>query len=99
MWHHTHMAAWQGMVTLDNLRASAVTVHTDAGEVKDCIYNHFSSRFRDAYYSELDHFIAYLQGRETTLRITAKEAYEAVRVSKAAAQSFLEKRPITLTWA
>lgn len=86
------------MVTLDNLRASAVTVHTEKGEVKDCIYDHFSSRFKDAYYSELDHFIAYLQGRETKLRITAQEAYEAVRVSQAAAQSFKEKRAIALTW-
>lgn len=85
-------------VTLENLRPSAVTVHSEAGEHKDCIYNHFSSRFKDAYYSELDHFISFLQGRDQHLRITAQEAGDAVRVSQAAAESFREKKPIHLTW-
>jgi len=88
----------KAMVTLDNLRASAVTVHSAEGEVKDCIYDHFSSRFKDAYYSELDHFIDFLQGRATKLRITAEEAYAAVRVSQAAADSFRQKQAIHLTW-
>ena len=86
------------MVTLENTRPSAVTVHSEQGEVKDCIYDHFSSRFRDAYFSELDHFISFLQGKESRLRITADEASAAVRVSMAAAQSFKEKKPINLTW-
>lgn len=88
----------KAMVTLDNLRASAVTVHSADGENKDCIYDHFSSRFRDAYYSELDHFIDYLSGKETRLRITAEEAYAAVRVSQAAADSYRLKKPIELKW-
>jgi len=88
----------KAQVTLDNLRPSAVTVHSEKGEVKDCIYDHFSSRFKDAYYSELDHFIAFLQGRDHHLRITAQEAGDAVRVSQAAAQSFREKKPIHLDW-
>ena len=88
----------KAMVTLDNLRPSAVTVHSEEGEVRDCIYNHFSSRFKDAYYSELDHFIAYIQGREQKLRITAEEAYAAVRVSQAAADSYKQKKAVNLTW-
>lgn len=88
----------KAMVTLENLRPSAVTVHAEDGEKKDCIYNHFSSRFYDAYYSELDHFIHYLQGKEETLRITADEAYAAVRVSQAAADSYRLKKPIHLEW-
>lgn len=32
------------------------------------------------------------------LRITADEAYAAVRVSQAAAQSYKEKKPIHLDW-
>ena len=86
------------MVTLDNTRASAVTTHSAAGEVKDCIFDHFSSRFKDAYMSELDHFIAFLQGRETKLRITADEACAAVRVSQAAAESYRTKAPVKLEW-
>jgi len=98
--YHTRLEVYgdKAMVTLDNLRASAVTVHSAGGEVKDCIYDHFSSRFKDAYYSELDHFIAFLQGRETKLRITADEAYAAVRVSQAAADSYKQKQAIHLTW-
>ena len=88
----------KAMVTLDNLRASAVTVHSEAGENKDCIYDHFSSRFRDAYFSELDHFISFLRGKEDKLRITAEEAYAAVRVSQAAADSYRLKQPVTLNW-
>ncbi len=86
------------MVTLENLHPSAVTIHTEGGEHRDPIYKHFSTRFRDAYYSELDHFIDFLQGRATQLRITADEAGAAVRVSQAAAQSFREKRPVELHW-
>jgi myo-inositol 2-dehydrogenase/D-chiro-inositol 1-dehydrogenase len=86
------------MVTLENLRPSAVTIHSEAGEVKENIYNHFSTRFKDAYYSELDHFIAFLQGRETKLRITADEAFAAVKVSQAAAESYKRKEPVKLTW-
>jgi myo-inositol 2-dehydrogenase/D-chiro-inositol 1-dehydrogenase len=86
------------MVTLENLRPSAVTVHSEKGENKDCIYDHFSTRFKDAYYSELDHFIAYLQGREKKLRITADEACAAVRVSQAAAESYRLKKPVHLEW-
>ena len=88
----------KAMVTLENVRASAVTVHSAEGEVKDCIFDHFSSRFKDAYYSELDHFIAFLQGRASTLRITADEACAAVRVSQAAAESFRLGLPIKLVW-
>jgi len=88
----------KAMVTLENTRPSAVTVHSEKGEVKDCIYDHFSSRFKDAYYSELDHFIAFLQGRETKLRITAEEACAAVKVSQAAAESYHKKEPIKLVW-
>jgi myo-inositol 2-dehydrogenase/D-chiro-inositol 1-dehydrogenase len=51
----------KAMLTLENLHPSAVTVHTEQGEMRDPIYKHFSTRFVDAYYSELDHFIAYLQ--------------------------------------
>jgi len=88
----------KAMVTLDNVRASAVTVHSGDGEVKDCIFDHFSSRFKDAYFSELDHFIAFLQGREKKLRITADEACAAVRVSQAAADSYKQKAVVHLTW-
>jgi len=48
--------------------------------------------------SELDHFIAFLQGRETKLRITADEAYAAVKVSQAAAESYRTKAPVKLEW-
>lgn len=58
---HCKVYGDKAMVTLDNLRASAVTVHSAEGEIKDCIYDHFSSRFKEAYYSELDHFIDFLQ--------------------------------------
>jgi len=88
----------KAMVTLENLRPSAVTVHSENGEIKDSIYNHFSSRFKDAYYSELDHFIAFIQGLEKKVRITADEAYAAVRVSQAAADSYKLKKPVHLTW-
>lgn len=88
----------KAMLTLDNLRPTAVTLHSEQGETRDCIFNHFSSRFKDAYYSELDHFIAFLQGRETKLRITADEAYAAVRVSQAAADSYKHKKVIELKW-
>lgn len=54
----------KAMVTLENLRPFAVVTYSEAGEIRDCIYDHFSSRFSNAYYSELDHFIAFLQGRE-----------------------------------
>ena len=88
----------KAMVALENVRPSAVTMHSEKGETKDCIYDHFSTRFKDAYYSELAHFIDFLQGRAKTLRITAAEAADAVKVSQAAAESFRTKLPITLKW-
>jgi len=88
----------KAMVSLENVRESAVVMHSEKGETRDCIYDHFSSRFKDAYYSELDHFIDYLQGRAKKLRITAAEAADAVKVSQAAAESFRTKLPVTLKW-
>jgi myo-inositol 2-dehydrogenase/D-chiro-inositol 1-dehydrogenase len=86
------------MVTLENLRPSAVVVHSESGEVRGSIYNHFATRYHDAYYSELDHFIGFLQGREKKLRITADEAFAAVKVSQAAAESFKRKEQVKLNW-
>ena len=80
------------------MRPSAVVKHDEHGESRGPIYNHFSSRFREAYFSELSHFVDFVHGRVDRLRITADEAYAAVRVSKAAAESYRTGQPVKLTW-
>ena len=88
----------KGMVTLENLRPSNVVTHDEKGESVDCIYDHFSTRFKNAYNDELQSFVDYLKGKTERMRITAQEAHDAVKVSKAAAESYKKKIPIELVW-
>merc|ERR550525_789345 len=70
-----------GQLTLENVRASAVVCHNKRGEERGRIYDHFSTRFPDAYAQELEHFISLLRGEEGEQRITPNEAFTAVKVS------------------
>lgn len=87
-----------GQLSLENVRPSAIVAHNEEGEKRCKIYDHFSSRFPHAYENELVHFIACLRGEVSTLRISPEEAYAAVNVSKAAADSYKLGTPVRIDW-
>merc|ERR1712217_776408 len=88
----------EGQLSLENVRPSAVVAHNEEGEKRRKIYDHFSGRFPLAYENELMHFIACLRGEVSTPRISPEEAYAAVRVSKAAADSYKLRMPVRINW-
>eukprot|EP01013_Petalomonas_cantuscygni_P018738 TRINITY_DN36254_c0_g1_i1.p1 TRINITY_DN36254_c0_g1~~TRINITY_DN36254_c0_g1_i1.p1 ORF type:complete len:375 (-),score=94.15 TRINITY_DN36254_c0_g1_i1:470-1504(-) len=88
----------KGMLSMENPRPEAVTMWKEDGALASPMASHFSSRFASAYAAELSHFVDFLSGRVERLRITAEEAYAAVKVSKAAADSFKSGQPVRISW-
>jgi myo-inositol 2-dehydrogenase/D-chiro-inositol 1-dehydrogenase len=85
-----------GSVAADNTRPSTRVLATTGGVVSRTPYGGFVSRYRDAFVNELRSFIQAIRG-ESRVVAGAGDALAAVRAARAAQESFVTGRPVSLT--
>ena len=86
----------EGMVTASNPLVDTVTFSGSEGNRGASLPNFFVERYKDAYLSELEAFIRYIQ-KDTESPVTGEDGRVPVVMGYAALKSLRENRPIQLS--
>ncbi|CAG2058224.1 unnamed protein product, partial [Timema podura] len=91
----------RGMITCDNERpmTGIESQLKLSGSNYNPIYFSFASRYKLAYYYEMEHFLDFVQGKTSQLKVEGKEVLAVSKIATACEESARTGQFITLKWA